>query len=248
MKWRISVPSALVLAFLACSAVQARSIPGARNEVDDPWFYDYGRGLPTWYVTPPAPVPDPRVVSNPGNLPGGYFDPGRNPGDYAFLRTIVDDYKGLWDPRLRQKEIDLSFFAHLDGGGYVKVRFDWWNDPSIPQPSNDPQGPGNPPDGQSDWYTLTKDNLGEFQVLPLLPGEDPDWFGGPFALHQIWDFQPRWVSIEIMPGIDQNSLGGEAMITGIDFEARCIPEPATLALVGFGGAALLLMRRRGRRA
>jgi hypothetical protein len=235
----------VVLVVLACAplAAQARSIPGAPNEVDDPWFIDLvDNGMPTWYVNAPTGG----FTPNPAGLPGYYFDPGRNPGDVGELRTIVDDYEGLWNPDYRMKEIDIFFYAHLDGDGYVKVRFDWWNDETIPEPSNDPNEPGTPdPDGYTPWYTLTATDLGPFRVAPdlVLPDEQPDWMV-PYSFRDIWDHQPRWVSIEIVCGVDeQSTIGGEAMITGIDFEARCIPEPATLSVLGLAGLALLLRRR-----
>ena len=57
-------------------------------------------------------------------------------------------------------------------------------------------------------------------------------------IDEIWDIQPRWVSIEIEAGIDpQAPSGGEALITGIDFEAECIPVPAALP----AGLALLAL-------
>ena len=65
----------------------------------------------------------------------------------------------------------------------------------------------------------------------------------PYSFHDIWDHQPRWVSIEFDLGVGEDPLGGEAMITGIDFEAQCIPEPATLGLLALGGVALFLRRR-----
>jgi hypothetical protein len=251
MKCRILVLSVVVVMLIGGSMLFARSIPGAPNEVVDPYFSQYQQGMPTWYISPLMPVPDPRLTPNPETttFPGSYFDPGRNPGDIAFLRTIVDDYKGLWDPRYNQKEIDLSFFGHFQGGGYIKVKFDWWYDPGIPEPSNDPTDPSSPPpDGSTDWLIMTADDFGPFQLRPDLiqADEEPDWFE-LYNYHTTWDFQPRWVSIEIEVGIDpQSSVGGEALITGIDFEARCVPEPSVLVLIACGGLAMLLMRWRRR--
>jgi len=233
----------VVLVVLACAplAAHARSIPGAPNEVDDPWFIDLvDNGMQTWFVVAPTGG----FVGNPGSLPGYYFDPGREPGDIGGLRTIVDDYDGLWNPDYQTKEIDIFFYAHLDGDGYIEVCFDWWDDPSIPEPPNDP-GAGPPPDGYTEVYRLTAADLGPFRVAPdlVLPDEQPDWMV-PYSFHDIWDHQPRWVSIEIVCGVDeQSAVGGEALITGVDFEARCIPEPATLSLLALGGLALLLRRR-----
>jgi len=237
--------AALVGLVCAPLAAQARSIPGAPNEVVDPWFIDYvDNGLDTWYVNT---LTGGFVADTGGSydLPGYYFDPGRGAGDVGELRTIVDDYTGLWDPLQTQKEIDIFFYAHLDGDGYIKVRFDWWDDENIDPPPNDPDlGP--PPDGYSEWYTLTADDLGVFREAHdlVLEGEVPGWWT-PYSFHDIWDHQPRWVSIEIICGIDeQSTVGGEALITGIDFEARCIPEPATLGMMGVAALALLLRRRK----
>ena len=230
----------ICLVALVCSPAFARSIPGAPNEVQDPWF----QTLDSWYIEG-----NPVYYDNPGNLPGSYIDPGRNPGDYLFLRTIVDDYDGLWDPTLNNKEIDLSFFVHLAGDGYINVRFDWWLDENIPEPSPDPGDPSTPPpDGYSQWYTLNAAMIDSGQIAPWItlnpdPGEDPGWFVDLVALHEIWPIQPRWVSIEIEAGVDISStIGGEALITGVDFEARCVPEPSTMLLVA--GAVLALLRRK----
>ena len=230
----------ICLVALVCSPVFARSIPGAPNEVQDPWF----QTLDSWYI---EGIPE--YWANPGNLSGVYIDPGRYPQDKVFLRTIVDDYNGLWDPNLNNKEIDFSFFVHLAGDGYVKVRFDWWHDPNIPQPSPDPNDPASPsPDGVSQWYMLTANMLNTGQIAPWMrlnpsPGEDPNWFVDLVAIHEIWPIQPRWVSIEIEAGIAIGpAQGGEALITGIDFEAQCVPEPSTMLLAV--GAVVALLRRK----
>lgn len=241
--------------------LSARSIPGADNEVWDPWFEE--QFLSSWYIQGNNWI----LGDNPGNLPGNYFDPGRNPGDTAFLRTIVDDWEGLWNPEWNNKEIDFSLFAHIVGDGYVVVGFDWWDDPEIPRPTPEPDlGPI--PDGWSKLYiasNFVNGIPGDFQNRPdlVLPGEEPGWFtpdgDGSFLLniHEIWDHQPRWVSIEIWAGVgippidgetnpigtpNGDELGGEALITGIDFQARCVPEPASLFLV-FLGLAMVLVRR-----
>ncbi len=235
--------------FIVSSVAMARSIPGAPNEVLDPWFQNITQD---WYVEGQTWT----LWDNPGNFPGNYFDPGRNPGDNAFLRTIVDDYDGLWNPDYNMKEIDFSMYAHIVIGGYVKVRFDWWYDEAMPKPSNDPNDPTTPaPDGYSQWYIAdAMGNLpGDFTNRPdlILPGEEPGWFlpdgGESFLLncHQIWDFQPRWVSIEIEAGVCPTSeFGGEALITGIDFEAQCIPEPTTMGMIVISGLMMIRCRRK----
>jgi len=225
---------------LVCSPVFARSIPGAPNEIKDPWF----QTMEGWYIEG-----NPTFWENPAGLPGNYIDPGRYPQNKVFLRTIVDDYDGLWDPNLHNKEIDLSFYVHLAGDGYVKVRFDWWLDENIPEPSPDPNDPSSPqPDGYSQWYTLNDAMLQTGQIAPWIrlnppAGEDPGWFVDLVAIHEIWPIQPRWVSIEIEAGISIGpAQGGEALLTGIDFEARCVPEPSTMLVVG--GAILALLRKK----
>ena len=78
--------------------------------------------------------------------------------------------------------------------------------------------------------------------IPPDAGENPGWMTEDlWSLRQIWDIQPRWVSIEIEAGVSIGSQqGGEALITGIDFEARCVPEPSTLVLLCLGAFGLLL--------
>ncbi|MAE61048.1 MAG: hypothetical protein CMJ49_06795, partial [Planctomycetaceae bacterium] len=95
---------------------------------------------------------------------------------------------------------------------------------------------------------------GDFQNRPdlILPGESPGFFlpdgieSFLLDVDEVWDIQPRWVSIEIEVGIDpQSSIGGEALITGIDFEAECIPLPsaAPMGLAMLGGIGLVRRRR-----
>ena len=227
------------LLLLVCSSAMARSIPGAPNEVEDPWFEDQN----AWYVESGTwPVTD---FTTGTSFQGGYFRGGTSAGESQFLRTIVDDQLSpTWNPDYNIKEIDFTLYAHLDGGGYLKVCFDWWNDPTIPRPSNDPNDTTSPPpDGRTPWYTATAYDPGDFQYRPdlILEGEDPGWFtDAPLNFHDIWDHQPRWVSIEIELGIHPEAqTGGEAFITGVDFEARCIPEPATIVLLAIGALGLL---------
>lgn len=240
-RYCVIVSLAVVLVVLVCSPLQARFIEGAPNEVDDPWFEGAGVG---WYVSgTPGPVFTPN--SNTPHEPpyvGNYLDPGRSAGDNAFVRTIVDDYDGLWNSAYSKKEIDFSFFVHLAGEGYVNVRFDWWDDEFMDRPLNDPISlPA--PDGASDWYSITTDPTGEFGVSTdftnhgSFPEEAPSWFE-LWSFHDIWDHQPRWVSIEIEAGVGQ-AAGGEALITGIDFEARCVPEPSTLVMLCIGAFGLI---------
>jgi hypothetical protein len=247
MMKRLVLCVAVALLLSAPLPALARSIPDAPNEVDDPWFIDYvDNQIPTWYV---GGQTGSFVANQEGSVPGYYYNPGNAQGDVGELRTIVDDYDGLWNPDYSTKEIDIFFYAHLDGTGYIDIRFDWWDDPCLPEPSNDPTDPCSPdPDGYSQWYRLTADDLGVFTVSPelILPDENPAAGVGwtPYSFHDIWDHQPRWVSIEIIGGAGDGITGGEALITGIDFEARCIPEPATVTLIGLGALALLLRRRR----
>ncbi len=232
---RILVLTCLMM--LVSLPVMARSIEGANNEVADPWFQD-----PTaWYANPGWSV----IPFTDGTLQGGYTGVGGS--DLLLqLRTIVDDRDGLlWNEEYNIKEIDFTFYGHLDGNGYVRVRFDWWNDREIPRPDNDPQI--SPPDGVTDWYYAYADGTGDFELRPdlILPDEEPGWFASaPLNFHDIWDHQPRWISIEI-ECITGGGTGGEAYITGIDFEAQCIPEPTTMLLVGLG--ALLGLYRKIRR-
>jgi hypothetical protein len=237
---KILLIGGLLLLGWLCPSVYARSIPGAPNEVEDPWFIDYVEtGADTWYVEG-----NNYTFTSGGPAPGSYyFDPGRSPGDQALVRTIVDDYEGLWNPDYSAKEIDFFLYTHLDGDGYISVRFDWWNDEGIPEPPNNPNE-GLLPDGYTDWYTLTAADSGQFENGSNLvgPDEEPGIFT-PYVFHDIWDHQPRWVSIEILAGNDPNStVGGEALFTGVDFEARCVPEPVTLLLLLTGCFGLYIRR------
>ena len=247
MKQFLVITGAVVL---LASPVLGRSIPGAPNEVADPWFIDYVEAGPDrWYVSggngffldyPVAPVS------------GGYhFDPGMEGGDQGFLRTIVDNYDGLWNDEYSDMRIDLFFYAHVEGNGYIKVRFDWWDDPEIPMPPDDPNDPP-PPDGTSVWYTLTGTNLGPFRTAWDLVADDEDPIPGawiPYSFAKFWDHQPRWVSIEFDLGVTPGGLG-EAYLTGIDFESECRPSiPAVsewglvvMALIGLAVGTIMFRR------
>lgn len=228
------VAAVLFLLAFACAPAMARSIPNAPNEVQDPYFEDIQN---SWYIQGNAWS----VYSNAPNLPGFTMDPGRLAGDMVFMRTIVDDYDGLWVPDYNSKEIDLTFFAHIAGDGYIDVTFDYYDDENIPRPENDP-AISPPPDGYESGGILTASDPGVFEIRNdlLRPDEKlPPGFD-LYMFHDVWDHQPRWVSIEITAGIDPASQnGGEALLTGVDFEAQCVPEPGAMLLFGFSGVLFL---------
>lgn len=237
----------VLLVFVMCAtSCWARSIPGAPNEIDDPYFEQ----LPGSWYTSGSYTLFPNV---PGQ--GNYIDPGRDIGAELFLRDVVDDaLSPTWNPDWSMKEIDLSFFAHVAGDGYVMFRFDWWNDPQIPQPSDDPADPGSPPpDGITPWYLITATSMDQGVVIDnslLAPGEVAPNNWDLYVFHEIWDIQPRWVSIEFQLGVDPEIAGtladpagsGEALLTGVDFEAQCLPEPGAMLLFAFGGIWWVIRR------
>ncbi|MDX9702377.1 MAG: PEP-CTERM sorting domain-containing protein [Candidatus Auribacterota bacterium] len=225
------------LLVLVVAPSYGRSIPGAPNEVKDPYF----EHLPnSWYTLGTYSL----FPNDTGQ--GFYIDPGRDADSYLFLRTIVDDaISPLWNPDFNMKEVDLSFFGHLGGDGYINFRLDWWNDPQIPEPPNDPNTLPQP-DGWTPWYTISASSLPQGVLIDnslLSPGEMPPNNWDLYVFHIILDTQPRWVSIEFELGVNpeiagtlQNPAGsGEALITGVDFQAKCLPEPGAMLLFGFGG-------------
>ena len=224
----------LFLLVFVCTPAMARSIPGAPNEVHDPYFED-PQG--SWFIQ----GNNWSLIPNTPYLPGFTLDPGREAEDYVYIRTIVDDYEGLWVPDYTNKEIDLTFFAHVSGDGFIDVLFDFYLDENIPRPDNDPSIPP-PSDGYMSVGRITASDPGPFQIRNDLLGPNENLPPGfnLYMFHDIWDIQPRWVSIEIEAGVDpSSSVGGEALITGVDFEAQCVPEPGAMLLFGFSGFMFL---------
>jgi len=230
---------AVCVLVLLCSSVSARTIPGAPNEVRNPYFNESAPGvIDDWYVNG-------GYVLTPYPPMGNAIGTGGQPGANLFLRTIVDDYEGLWVPEFNNKEIDLSFFGEVAGDGYINFRFDWWNEEQMDRPENDPNS-GPPPDGFSPWYSITESGMdpGITTLGPdwLRPGEEILPGYKLYDFHEIWDHQPRFVSIEFDLGVfdgDLNQDGsfgvGVANLTGVDFEAQCVvPEPGSMMFFGFG--------------
>ncbi len=240
--------TACVLA-LFCSSAIARTIPGALNEVRNPYFNGDQGMMDGWFIGEKNPyaglVPTNKYILTPYPPMGNTISASPEIGEIT-LRTIVDDYEGLWSPNYNNKEIDLSFFGKVTGDGYINFRFDWWNDEDMPRPGDNPAD-GPLVDGYTPWISVTELDMGGCIVL------GPEWLRNgevilpEFKLYdfrEIWDHQPRWVSIEFEVGVSEEDLNGdglsgvgEAELTGVDFEAQCVPgvpEPGSMMFFGFG--------------
>ncbi len=251
---------ACVLA-LFCSSAIARTIPGAPNEVRNPYFNDEQGVVDGWFIGEYSPyvvwlTPTTKYVLTPYAQLGNSISADPQVGT-IFLRTIVDDYEGLWNPDFNNKEIDLSFFANVSGDGFIKFRFDWWDDETIPRPEDNPTGQLPAADGYTPWITITELDMGACTELGpewLRPNEEILPGFKLYDYREIWDHQPRWVSIEFEVGVVDEDINGDGQVgvgvpelTGVDFEARCVdgvPEPGSMLFFGFGILGWLYRRFR----
>jgi len=234
----------LWITILFCSPVWARSIEGVANEIHDPYFQDIENN---WCISTTHPLDIYNVIANP-DPPGG-FAIGNVSGspamfDLVSIYTIVDDMEGGWNPNYSNKEVDLTFFAKFnDEYQNVGIQFGWWDDPNIPRP---PLVPGGEDYDEQDgfWYVGTASLYGSTNVTirnDLASPEEQSLIDAGFNLycyHQVWDFQPRWISIELTLTNEDSEIDGP-YITGIDFEARCVPEPGAMLLFILGLGILL---------
>jgi len=136
----------------------------------------------------------------------------------------------------RWKEIDVSFsIVRVDPGldAWAEVTYNW-STPEYSMVFGDP--PTSPP-----LPPLTPETEEAFIVRAeqfIFEGEPLDWtFGSNFVADSIMipDYNPQWVSIDIR-GYNFEIVDGV-------IDHRCVPEPATLAVLGLGGVALLRRRR-----
>jgi len=148
------------------------------------------------------------------------------------IRQVIDesDFMG-WDPSGPMKIIDLTVDIHGDPDypqgdprGAIRFRLDMWNEKwnYVDDPALLP-----PPTDYTDWV--------EYYDIPN------DWVTvNPFN-RILLDYQPRWVSVEIefMQPDGVNMFVDNVYLTG-----QCLPEPATLSLLGLGLLAIARRRRR----
>jgi len=164
--------------------------------------------------------------------------PGQSIGCNVFLpegkfgnriRQVVDesDFMG-WDPNGPMKIIDLTVDVHGDPGGdpraAIRFRLDMWNEKwnFVDDPTLLP-----PPTDYTDWV--------EYYDLPN------EWVTlNPFN-RILLDYQPRWVSVEIEFMQPDGTL---VYVDNVYLTGQCLPEPATLSLLGLGLLAIARRRRR----
>jgi len=231
---------------LFTSPLYARSIEGVSNEIHDPYFEDIENN---WLIGTTHPLDIYNKVANP-DPPGGYSigNASGSPAmfDIVSIYTIVDDMEGGWNPDYSAKEVDLTFFARFnDIYQNVGVQFGWWDDPNIPRP---PLVPGDDYDEQDGFWFVGSVSQNENTNLTIrndlaTSGEQSLLDAGfnLYCYHAVWDFQPRWVSIELTLNNEDPQMDGP-YVTGIDFEARCVPEPGAILLSGLG-LVLFLYRK-----
>jgi hypothetical protein len=152
-------------------------------------------------------------------------------GNFDGSITQIVEEENDPDPT-RWKEYDLTFWYQLHDwhqtssweNTYVQATIGWNND-------------GGPIPGAPD-NTIA----GPVYVNPI------GACAGSWQLYEmvgtIEDINPKYVSVNIHWWAVDGTEWSIAYVDAVDFEGECVPEPATMAMLGLGGLGLLLRRRR----
>lgn len=141
-------------------------------------------------------------------------------GSDRWTRWFYDDPP---DPN-RWKEIDYVINFLPMNSGFIDISIGW---STMAYPETGPDGQPPPMTGlQTDWKRIFDEYVEIGDPIPTLEGHIT-----------IPEYNPEWIAVDVGASIRMNmdlTVGGEIW-------HECVPEPATLSLLGLG--ALAMMRR-----
>ncbi|RJP56825.1 MAG: PEP-CTERM sorting domain-containing protein [Candidatus Auribacter fodinae] len=127
----------LALTASVANALPERGFPGGMNEVKDSTFIDYvdgggeeGEPAPpiTWRIEKSHFWAWDDFIPMMSGVTGYAYDHDQEMDHYSILTTDVDaEDGGLYNPLAETQMINLSFYAHIDDGGYVVATIKWWD-------------------------------------------------------------------------------------------------------------------------
>ena len=222
----------LCIPFVIASLLFVIGVPAVANELDDHCFID-GASTTAWEYSPSVLF---NGNGDPDKMTGLKFGRGHiawDPAGYGesgWMRQIVDDMRGNWNPNYNHKIADISFGLYTTGPAYVQVGIDWWDDAT--QPTKPARGAVAP----------------HFELLPTQYTSVDDWTDVNLTFD--WagkpgDQQPRWVSLEFF-FFGCSQTGFEAAVDDVSFVGTCVPEPSSMLALSGGliGLVGLIARKR----
>lgn len=254
---RFTVKKALmVLCMVAIPVSMASALPdrgfvGGQNEVEDSDFtmaqsiYS-GSGNPAdagWSINPSNPY---SFVAMMSGATGYAFDHGQQADDFNQMITAVNAVDGnLYNPTGTSQMIDLSFFAHIDDGGYIIVGVHWW-DSINPALLQNPVNPMALPEPNHEIILYHEEPYFSSDFVVTTPDQDNEMVADSLEnMYDLYQFQttiaqnPQYMIITVTIGHEEDSgpLPESAFFTDLQFQQMSlggvvVPEPATMILLG----------------